>query len=115
MEGVTQIKINRQLEIPVAVLAKKSAVDLNSTDSDITLALIEPDAYGKSSAIIDIIRQKDFNIVQEKHFIFTKEQAQRFYSDHREKPFFANLVKFMTRLVALAYIYILLIFSVVAL
>jgi uncharacterized FlgJ-related protein len=97
MDGVTQIKINKQLDIPAAVVAKKSAADLTGSDHDVTLALIKPDAYLKASVIIEVIRQKDFNIEQEKHFLFTKEQAQRFYSDHREKPFFASLVKFMTR------------------
>ncbi len=98
MEGVTQIKVNKQqLEVSTMAAAKKSAADLTATDADITLALIKPDTYTKASTIIDVIRQKDFNIVQEKHFVFTKDQAEKFYSDHREKPFMASLVKFMTR------------------
>lgn len=96
MEGVAQIKVNKQLVVPVAAAPKKSVADLTAAESDVTLALIKPDAYGKASVIVDAIRQKDFTIAQEKHFIFTKEQAQRFYSDHRDKPFFQSLVKFMT-------------------
>ena len=63
-----------------------------------TFAMIKPDAVarGISGQIIQLIEENGFRIVaMKKHSISTKE-AEGFYGVHRERPFFASLVKFMT-------------------
>ncbi len=63
-----------------------------------TFAMIKPDAVarGISGQIIQLIEENGFRIVaMKKHPISTKE-AEGFYGVHRERPFFASLVKFMT-------------------
>ena len=65
---------------------------------DLTLMIIKPDAV-KKNAIGDIIR-----IVEEKGFVIrdirmlnqTPEQASQFYEVHKERPFYSDLVEFMT-------------------
>ncbi|MFA5498714.1 MAG: nucleoside-diphosphate kinase [Candidatus Cloacimonadia bacterium] len=63
-----------------------------------TLLLIKPDAV-KSRYIGDIIthiEHNDFHISAMKMLEMTKEQANRFYNIHQEKPFFDDLIQFMT-------------------
>jgi nucleoside-diphosphate kinase len=46
--------------------------------------------------IVARFEQKGFSLVRLKLFRFTREQAEEFYSVHREKPFFGELVDFIT-------------------
>lgn len=63
-----------------------------------TLAIIKPDAVGAGfvDAIISHIEKNDFKIVEQKRVRLTKEEAQGFYAEHKERPFFDDLVEFMT-------------------
>lgn len=63
-----------------------------------TLAIIKPDAVGAGfiDAIIGHIEKNDFKIVEQKQVRLSKLEAQGFYEEHRERPFFEELVKFMT-------------------
>lgn len=63
-----------------------------------TLAIIKPDAVkaGFADAIIGHIEKNDFKIVEQKKVQLTKEEAQGFYAEHKERPFFEELVNFMT-------------------
>lgn len=63
-----------------------------------TLGLIKPDAMaqGLLGKILDQIIGAGFRIVGLKLVRLTPEQAEAFYSVHREKPFFRSLVEFMT-------------------
>lgn len=63
-----------------------------------TLAIIKPDAVaaGNSGKIIDKIEQSGFKIVAMKKTELTKEKAEEFYAVHKDKPFFGELVSFMT-------------------
>jgi nucleoside-diphosphate kinase len=63
-----------------------------------TLSMIKPDAVaaGKAGAILAAIEQAGFKILALRMTRLTQAQAQGFYAVHREKPFFAGLVKFMT-------------------
>ncbi|GIV25310.1 MAG: nucleoside diphosphate kinase [Bacteroidia bacterium] len=63
-----------------------------------TLGLIKPDAMaqGLLGKILDQIIGAGFRIVGLKLVKLTPEQAEAFYSVHREKPFFRSLVEFMT-------------------
>ena len=63
-----------------------------------TFAIIKPDAVkkGYTGKIYDRILQAGFNILSAKLLKMTNEQAEGFYNVHRERPFFNNLVEFMT-------------------
>ena len=63
-----------------------------------TLAIIKPDAMKKSNMenIKKDIIDNGFNILKEKTLLLTDEQACSFYDIHKEKPFFDELVEFMT-------------------
>lgn len=63
-----------------------------------TLFIIKPDAVARKlvGQIISRFENKGFKIIQLKMFTFTKSQAQEFYSVHNTKPFFGELVDFIT-------------------
>ena len=63
-----------------------------------TYSMIKPDAVaaGKAGEILAMIEQAGFRIVNLRMIRMTEEQARGFYAVHREKPFFAGLVKFIT-------------------
>ena len=63
-----------------------------------TLTIIKPDAFGASKAgkIIALLEEKGFTVRAARVMHLTKAQASEFYSVHRERPFFAELVQFMT-------------------
>ena len=63
-----------------------------------TLTIIKPDAFnaGKAGLIIALLEKAGFRIVASRVMRLTDSQAQAFYSVHRERPFFAPLVRFMT-------------------
>ena len=62
-----------------------------------TLSIIKPDAMKSnlSGDIIKFIEQKEFKIVAQKKIKLTEKQAKAFYSVHKNKPFFLELVDFM--------------------
>ena len=62
-----------------------------------TLSIIKPDAMKLkySGKIIDFIEEKGFTIIAQKKIVLTKSQAEAFYSVHKERPFFHELVDFM--------------------
>ena len=66
--------------------------------SNMTLAIIKPDAVGKrfTGKIIDHILSTGFDIAAMKKIHMTTEEAQGFYAVHKERPFFNDLVEFMT-------------------
>ncbi len=63
-----------------------------------TFTMIKPDAVanGHTGKIIDHIISKGFKIVAMKYTKLSEEKAGEFYSIHRERPFFKDLVSFMT-------------------
>jgi nucleoside-diphosphate kinase len=63
-----------------------------------TLTIIKPDAFdsGKSGLIIAHLEKAGFRIVSSRVMRLTESQAQAFYAVHRQRPFFAPLVRFMT-------------------
>ena len=63
-----------------------------------TFAIIKPDAIknGYLGKIIDMIIQNDFHILNARLITMTENQAQQFYAIHRERPFFNDLVSFMS-------------------
>ncbi len=63
-----------------------------------TLSIIKPDAIaaGQAGEILGMIEKAGFRILALRMTRLTEKQAQGFYAVHREKLFFAGLVKFMT-------------------
>ena len=64
-----------------------------------TFTMIKPDATaaGNTGKIIDKIIEAGFSIRAMKLTQLTKEDASRFYEVHKERPFYGELVEFMTR------------------
>lgn len=64
-----------------------------------TLTMLKPDAVEKGhvGAILDKIMASGFRIVALKMTQMTIADAERFYEVHKERPFFGELVSFMTR------------------
>lgn len=63
-----------------------------------TLSIIKPDAVAKNSIgkILDRFEEAGLRIVAARMMHLSRRQAEGFYAVHRERPFFADLVKFMT-------------------
>ena len=63
-----------------------------------TLTMIKPDAVrnGHIGAILNQIIEAGFRIVAMKLTQLTRSEAERFYAVHKERPFFGELVEFMT-------------------
>jgi len=63
-----------------------------------TFAIIKPDAVQSknSGVIIDMIEKNGFAIVRMEKMQLTKEKAEGFYAVHKEKPFFHELVDYVT-------------------
>lgn len=66
--------------------------------SNRTFTMIKPDAVanGHSGKILDHIIQAGFKVVALKYTKLTQEQAGAFYAVHKERPFYGELVDFMT-------------------
>ncbi|XP_068590983.1 thioredoxin domain-containing protein 6 isoform X2 [Cebidichthys violaceus] len=63
-----------------------------------TLAVIKPDAMNQhGEEILEEIRGSGFSVTQLKEMVLSREMAEEFYKEHREKPFFSQLVEFMCR------------------
>lgn len=63
-----------------------------------TLTIVKPDAFGSNKAgkIIAHLEAQGFRIRAARVMHLTRAQAEEFYAVHRERPFFASLVTFMT-------------------
>ncbi len=63
-----------------------------------TLAIIKPDAYagGKAGLILAHLEKEGFTILQARVKHLTTAEAGAFYEVHRARPFFGELVEFMT-------------------
>jgi nucleoside-diphosphate kinase len=64
-----------------------------------TFTMIKPDAVenGHTGAILEKMNAAGFRIVAMKKTQMTKSDAETFYAIHSERPFFGELVEFMTR------------------
>lgn len=63
-----------------------------------TFTMIKPDAIGNNytGAILDHIIKAGFKIKALKYTRLTAERAGEFYAIHKERPFYADLVKYMS-------------------
>ncbi|HVE69196.1 MAG TPA: nucleoside-diphosphate kinase [Solirubrobacteraceae bacterium] len=65
---------------------------------DRTLILVKPDAFarGLTGEIIARFERKGLRIAALRHMTMERELAERHYAEHSEKPFFGELVEFIT-------------------
>src|SRR5829696_7779593 len=63
-----------------------------------TLILVKPDAFarGLTGEIIARFERKSLKIVAAKHMTVTEDLAKQHYAEHAERPFFGELVEFIT-------------------
>lgn len=63
-----------------------------------TFAIIKPDAVaaGKAQEIIKAIEDRGFTVVAQRELTIDKETAEKFYGVHADKPFYGELVNFIT-------------------
>ena len=63
-----------------------------------TFSIIKPDATKRNltGAINAMIEHAGLRVIAQKRVLMTREQAETFYDVHRARPFFAELVQFMT-------------------
>ena len=65
---------------------------------DKTFSIIKPDATKRNitGSIIKVIEENDLRIIAQKRVKLSISQAESFYSVHKERPFFRDLVEYMT-------------------
>jgi nucleoside-diphosphate kinase len=63
-----------------------------------TFSIIKPDATARNltGAVNAVIEKAGLRIVAQKRIRMTQAQAEQFYAVHKERPFFGELVSFMT-------------------
>ena len=63
-----------------------------------TLTIIKPDAVraGNTGNIIALLQNEGFKVLAMRQVQLSKAQAESFYAVHNERPFFGELVEFMT-------------------
>ncbi len=63
-----------------------------------TFSIIKPDATERNltGAVNSVIEGAGLRIVAQKRIRMTRDQAETFYAVHKERPFFGELVEFMT-------------------
>ena len=63
-----------------------------------TFSIIKPDATARNltGAVNALIEKAGLRIVAQKRIHMSRQQAETFYAVHKERPFFAELVEFMT-------------------
>jgi len=68
-------------------------------NSNRTFTMLKPDSIeqGYMLPILNMIKEAGFKIIALKYKKMTKEEAEKFYSIHSDKPFFKDLIQFMTR------------------
>ena len=65
---------------------------------DKTFSIIKPDATKRNitGSINNVIEQNNLRIIAQKRIKLSLEQAENFYDIHKDKPFFSDLIEYMT-------------------
>ena len=63
-----------------------------------TFSIIKPDATRRNitGKVLAVLEEAGLRVIAQKRIHMTQAQAEQFYGVHKERPFFAGLVKFMT-------------------
>lgn len=64
----------------------------------VTFAMIKPDAFSAKNVgkIIDMIEKQGFELVGMRKINMSKEKAHQLYAEHKARPFFGEMVDFIT-------------------
>lgn len=84
----------------------KNEINIPSSGIERTFAFIKPDAVAahNSGKILDLIEHNAFDIIRMQKVALTKNQAEQFYAVHKDRPFFKDLVTYMTSGPAIALV-----------
>ena len=65
---------------------------------NLTFSIIKPDATKRNitGSINKVIEESGLKIIAQKRIKLTTEQAEKFYNVHKERPFFRDLIEYMT-------------------
>ncbi len=65
---------------------------------ELTLSIIKPDCVGENQIgnILEYLEREGLSVVAAKMLLLTQDQAKSFYAVHKDRPFFQELVDFMT-------------------
>ena len=68
-------------------------------NSNRTFTMLKPDSIeqGNMLPILNMIESSGFKIIALKYKRMSRDEAEKFYSIHSDKPFFNDLISFMTR------------------
>ncbi len=87
-----------QIEVDKQVRKGRSKGQEIILTSDQTLIVVKPDGIRRKllGQIISRFEDKGFRITDLRFFVFSPEEADEFYSVHKGKPFFEDLVSFIS-------------------
>lgn len=82
----------------INVLNTFAPLKRNNMAGNITFTMIKPDAVEANNIgpILSMINKAGFKIVAMKYMMLSKTQAGQFYSVHKERPFYGELVEYMS-------------------
>ena len=71
---------------------------MNGKRTETTLAIVKPDGFGKRlvGKVIQMYEDAGLNLVAMRRTELTREKTEGFYAVHKERPFFPELIEFMT-------------------
>src|SRR3974377_1513706 len=97
MNAATPCWVGDAAAISAATLGA-SAEDQQKMGRERTFSIIKPDATARNltGAVNAMIEQSGLRIIAQKRVRITREQAATFYAVHRARPFFGEVVEFMT-------------------
>lgn len=98
VETVTPEDVIETKETTTTAPAEKAPTEKPADVIQTTFAIIKPDAvaHGSTGEIIKLIELNGFTVVKMEKKQLTKKEAEDFYAVHKERPFFKDLVNFMT-------------------
>lgn len=91
-------KVNAEKEVDAVYQETAQYFEQFIAPIQTTYAFIKPDAVksGYEKSVLQAIRDEGFEIVEQRRLLLPTDLAQTFYMEHRGRPFFEGLVKFMT-------------------
>lgn len=73
-------------------------MNLAGQDKQTTLAIVKPDGFQKRvvGKVIQMYEDAGLDLMAIQRMVMSREKAEGFYAVHKERPFFGDLVEFMT-------------------
>ncbi|KAH8850446.1 Thioredoxin domain-containing protein 3 like [Schistosoma japonicum] len=77
---------------------RKKREEEEEVEQELTLAVLKPDVVqsGMAEHIIEELKKRGIEILEKQEHLFTTEEAEIFYENVRDQPYFQELVEFMT-------------------